>query len=389
MHDKEALFTLLTYDFAIIGAGAAGLNLLMHMLDDPFFADKQIILIDKESKTRNDRTWCFWEIGDGKYDDIIDQSWVSARFVTDNTSKTLDLSPYTYKKLKASDFYEHCKNRLSNYTNVHVCLNVEVKSVEEEKGVVNILTEQNSYKAQMVFDSRIERNVNTDKYTHLLQHFLGWVIETDTPAFDTKAFDMMDFRKNKPDSTSFTYILPESEKRALVEFTLFTSELIEKEEYEHFLKQYLEEVLHLEDYTIKEVESGIIPMADYPFHRASTDRVIKIGTAGSWVKPSSGYSFHNSITNSRKLVAKIKANQAPLSMSGNRLKRFFDSIFLDVLNRYNERGPELFEIMYLKNPPKRILKFLDEETNLLEDLRLISKFPKGIFTKSLFRALFR
>ena len=49
------------YDYIIIGAGASGLLLADAMGQDSFFATKNILLLDKDSKKINDRTWCYWE----------------------------------------------------------------------------------------------------------------------------------------------------------------------------------------------------------------------------------------------------------------------------------------------------------------------------------------
>jgi len=57
-----------TYDYIIIGAGAAGLMLADTMGKDAFFAEKSILLLDKDTKETNDRTWCFWEKGTGLFD---------------------------------------------------------------------------------------------------------------------------------------------------------------------------------------------------------------------------------------------------------------------------------------------------------------------------------
>lgn len=103
----------------------------------------------------------------------------------------------------------------------------------------------------------------------------------------------MDFRLKYKDSTSFTYVLPVSEKEALVEFTFFTPYLTEETIYDEQLKKYIEEYLKITNYTIAETEKGVIPMTDFPFHEDSTPKITKIGTAGSWVKASSGYSFKN------------------------------------------------------------------------------------------------
>ena len=51
------------------GAGCASLSLLMRMIRSGKFTDKKILLIDKEQKNKNDRTWCFWETQNGFFED--------------------------------------------------------------------------------------------------------------------------------------------------------------------------------------------------------------------------------------------------------------------------------------------------------------------------------
>ena len=90
-------------------------------------------------------------------------------------------------------------------------------------------------------------------------------------------------------------------------------------------------------------------MSDFPFHEASTKHILKIGTAGSWVKPSSGYSFKNAQTYSAK-IAELLAKGKPVPTLFSTPKfRLYDSVFLDVLMNKNHLGPMLFEQMYAKN----------------------------------------
>jgi len=53
------------YDYIIAGGGCAGLSLVMRMLKEPQLSTKKILIIDKDSKQLNDRTWCYWEKGEG------------------------------------------------------------------------------------------------------------------------------------------------------------------------------------------------------------------------------------------------------------------------------------------------------------------------------------
>jgi len=77
----------LQYDYIIIGAGAAGLMLADTMGKDAFFAEKSILLLDKDTKETNDRTWCFWEKGAGLFENIIYKEWNHIFFAGKGFSK--------------------------------------------------------------------------------------------------------------------------------------------------------------------------------------------------------------------------------------------------------------------------------------------------------------
>ncbi len=62
-------------DYIILGAGASGLMLAYRMSQDAFFDDKSILIIDKVKNKGNDRTWCYWENGEGEWDYILQKSW--------------------------------------------------------------------------------------------------------------------------------------------------------------------------------------------------------------------------------------------------------------------------------------------------------------------------
>ena len=49
------------FDYVICGGGASGILLANSLVSDSFFSNKKILLVEKDSKAVNDRTWCFWE----------------------------------------------------------------------------------------------------------------------------------------------------------------------------------------------------------------------------------------------------------------------------------------------------------------------------------------
>ena len=104
------------YDIAIIGGGLAGLQLLHALLSDDQLKNQKIILLEKEEKVENDKSWSFWEQGSGKWDDIVHKSWTFAEFNSNSFNKKYDLSPYKYKMIRSADFYAFIKNYFFKYS---------------------------------------------------------------------------------------------------------------------------------------------------------------------------------------------------------------------------------------------------------------------------------
>ena len=375
------------YDYAIIGAGGAGLHLALAMLDDSWFEDKKIIILDKDNKKVNDKTWSFWEKGSGKWDNIVKKSWSKGQFNTKEKSISLSLAPYLYKTLPAIHFYDFARQKILATHHID-WVQEEVSTIHLDK-TIHIIGKKAQYFAKQVFDSRIDKAFEVEKtnYATIQQHFKGWLIETTAPVFDTTTFVMMDFQLKWQNSASFTYVLPFSPTKALVEFTLFTPELIGYDDYDMVLKEYIQEILKIEQYQIAKIEYGVIPMTDYPFQKANRAGMMKIGTAGAHVKPSSGYAFKNMEKVAQKIVDNLKNKRTPEADILNKKFYFYDALYLDVLVNHNELGESIYTDMYSKNSIQQIFRFLDEETSLWEDFKIIISFKFSPFLKALWHYL--
>lgn len=372
------------FEYAIVGAGAAGLNLAIKMAKDPFFSEKNILIIDKDPKNVDDRTWSFWEKGVTEWDSLISKKWNFAEFYTSTEQVDLTLGDYFYKTIRSSNFYAHAKSILDQAPNIQ-WVHDEVVDIQGQE----IIGTTRSHTADHIFDSRVPEVFYKEEknYESLTQHFLGWFIETKTPAFDETKMVMMDYRIKWKDQTSFTYVLPFSPTLALVEFTLFNNEMLSTAEYEEKLKSYISECLQIQDYTIKEVEKGIIPMSNYPFTKHHQKHVSKIGTAGGWVRPSSGYSFKNADRYSQMIVDNIKKGKVPHQGVATSRFRKYDSIFLRVLKDRNDLGEEIFHTLYAKQSSDALFRFLDEESNIFEDAKIMLSLNKKEFRQSLLKTL--
>jgi lycopene beta-cyclase len=378
------------FDYIISGAGASGLSLLMRFIQNPAFSNKKILVVDQAPKDQNDRTWCFWEREPGFFEPIVYHQWQQVYFHSHDYSSLIDLSPYQYKMIRGIDFYNYSYTEASKKDNISFQYG-KVSAMGNEGDRAFILIDEEKIYAEYIFNSIMfsKPKVSSDKF-YLLQHFKGWVLETDAPAFDSTKATFMDFRVSQHHGTTFCYVLPVSANRALIEYTLFTKNLLKPEEYDDGLKNYISTFLNLNDYRVIEEEFGVIPMTNYKFSKGE-GRIVHIGTVGGQTKPSSGYTFRFIQKHSDALIHSLLLNGHPFTKKDLVPARFnfYDTTFLNVLYNNKLPGEKIFTDMFSKNSAERIFKFLDNESNLEDELNILGSLPYMPFTKAALQEIFK
>lgn len=380
-----------TYDYIIAGSGLAGLSLLYGILQEETLNQKQILVIDPASKTQNDRTWCFWEKETGPFESLVCHQWESLQFFSPTVTKKFRMKDYRYKMIQSGDFYRYVLDAVKRYKNVNF-LQEQIEDIKEagEKAVVK--TAQGSYSANYVFNSTSLFYPKMVEENTLLQHFLGWYIRTEEDFFDPKVGTLMDFTLPQTHGTTFMYVLPTSAKEALVEYTLFTEKVLEQEEYEQALKSYMTDKLGITTYKITHSEFGVIPMslAKFPTHLGNNRRIINIGTAGGYTKPSTGYTFQFVQKHMGKLVTQLKNNESPVVTPTFREKMFewYDRTLLEVLLSRRLSGEKIFTSLFGQVDPERILAFLANESGFWEEFKIRNSVPQFPFVYSGMKQLF-
>lgn len=366
------------YDYIIAGSGCAGLSLLHGMLSDSRLLDKKILVIDKDQKQSNDRTWCFWEKEKGPFESIVHHQWKTLEFLTPDFTRQFDLEPYSYKMIRGIDFYKHVMSVSSSFENVDFKYE-SIEHIKDDGELATVKTAVGNYSAPYVFNSTnlFHPEMNTDN--SLLQHFEGWVIRTEKPIFNSDIGTLMDFRLDQKHGTTFMYVLPTSSTEALIEYTLFTEKILEKKEYKDALKDYIGEYLDLETYEVLHTEFGIIPMSLARFERApeDSDRIVNIGTAGGFTKASSGYTFQFIQKNTESILEDLRLGKSPNARAPFREQVFqwYDRTLLDVLISDKMEGRDVFSKIFRKRSPTSILAFLGNESSIWDDLQIMSSLP--------------
>lgn len=374
------------YDFIIAGAGAAGLSLAWHLTHSPQLRQKRILLIDKDPKTANDRTWGYWSKTAEPFDGLASWQFTQAEFISQYHTATFSLAPYQYRVLEGSRFYETVKKWLQQFPQVH-WVQATTERFEPLRSGVRVYTSAGAFEGGWVFNScfldRALKEAAQKKCINLKQHFKGWVIETPLPAFDPQRLRLFDFRTPQQGSFRFFYLIPQSPQRALVEYTLFSGDLLPPATYEKALEHYIQGVLQLTDYRVVEQEWGVIPMTTYNFPQQQSERVINIGSVGGASKASTGYTFWRIQQQCKQLVQQLEWGQAATPASSPMRHRLYDAALLNILDKKGALGEAVFARLFEKNPLPRLLKFLDEETNPAEELRLMHTVDKPLFIHSL------
>ena len=370
------------YDYIIAGSGAAGLSLLIHIMAHPFFTNKRIAVIDQSEKKNNDRTWCFWEKDKGLFDDIVHHRWNYLLFESNYWSGTLQIAPYEYKMIKSTDFYAYVLDAAKHNNHIDF-ITATISKIDTDVRYAYVTCNGETIQADYVFSSLMDLSVHemkalpeNKKYHWLLQHFKGWMIETPTDIFDISTANFMDFRVSQQYGTTFMYLLPLTPNKALVEYTLFTENTLPNEVYENELTNYLKQFVGLAQWKILEEENGIILMTNFPFP-VSKGRIIYIGTAGGQTKPSTGYTFQFIQKHSAAIIDRLVQGKNPALQRNLQQQKFdlYDSTLLQVMQKGLLGGDATFAAIFKACKATSVLRFLDNESTMAEELRIMYSVP--------------
>lgn len=370
------------YNFIIAGGGVSGLSLAYQMAHSQL-ADCSILVIEPRIHSQQDHALSFWTDQPTPFDPIISRSWSRLQVISEDRARSIDLGGYHYNTLRSGDFSNFIRQELSTCPNI-VFLQASVDQIRDGAACAQVWAEGNEFSGQWVFDSRFriaDFDPDTTRYHSLRQHFKGWLIETKDAAFNPNSATLFDFRVPQSRELRFFYVLPYSDRRALVEYVLLSPE-----NYDETIRSYIENTLGVRDYQILSKEGGVTPLSNYPFPRQAGRRVMAIGIQGGRVKPSSGYAFTRIQRDSAAIVRSLVRTGRPFDISGDApFYRFCDSTLLQIMRKHGETVKPIYLALFENNPIDRIFHFLDETASPIENINLMLSLPLRLFWEGLFQ----
>ena len=133
----------------------------------------------------------------------------------------------------------------------------KVRDLADKGDHVSVSTDHGIYTCSEVFSSIFKGNIDKDKHLYVAQHFRGWFIKTAESVFKKDTATFMDFRIDQAGDCRFFYVLPTSETEALVEIAIFSNDVMEPEDYDPLIKDYIKVYLNDLKYEIGELSNLI------------------------------------------------------------------------------------------------------------------------------------
>ena len=378
------------YDYIIAGAGCAGLSLLHYINQDAVLRQKKILVIDRNLKKSNDRTWCFWEEDASEFDHLKTKTWDTISIHQCPNDYYLPTSPFTYKMIEGFRFYEN----IINQAKANPCVEWKEANIQSIKGH-HVIWEGGSASATYIFNSIILYNpvfynsasvdqLNTyakslNQKPFLWQHFKGETIEFANETFEVNTARLMDFNVDQQGATAFMYLLPITRQKALVEYTVFSKEVLQPDMYDIAIKKYLQENYTNQSYNVLHQEFGAIPMTQNNLGNIATDSIIPIGTYGAAVKASTGYAFKFIQDQTKRIAISLSKGMKPNAALPRTRHYFYDAVLLDILFNNKMSGAEIFSRIFAKNKAATVFKFLSNTSSIFDDIKIMRTLPTRLF----------
>ena len=374
------------YDFVFVGLGASNSLILLSLIQKGLHKNKQIAIFETESKSKNDKTYCFWA---GPNDPIVRDLFtiITHRYntiqVNQSSPQNIEKQPYNY--IRSIDLYDHTLKKLNEE---QIKINrMSVNNISCEDEIYSVHTNDHTYYASYIFDSRpptIKLKEKNQVYLH--QSFYGLHIKSSKNVFKENVFEMMNFNVDQNKFTQFIYVIPFSSNEALVELTRFGTDKIDIKYAYSILDNFI--LNDFGSYEILSDESGCIPMTTVINPSNLFKGVLNTGSSANLIKPSTGYGFKNMYSFAKLVSQRIESNKLEkfnkIALDSKARFKFYDKLLLLILLHWPSKGKLIFTSLFKKESILTVFSFLDEKSSLAQELKIFASLPFLPFLKALY-----
>lgn len=373
-------------DLAILGGGCAGLSLALRLAEQPGRC-RRVTVIESRSAYTNDRSWCFWRLGQHRYEPLVKRTWSKVVVRAASRAVHVDCARTPYQLLEAGAFYDHAQEAMAASDAVRLQTGLSVLGPPRPvPGGWRIETSAGGLTAAQVIDTRPPRLPGRGDST-LWQSFLGEEVICDRPVFDPTCVELMDFADDSREVIAFTYVLPLAADRALVETTLFDPRPHGPADLASRQRRAVQRLCADAQTRVVRTEAGILPMGMTLQDAALGSGHLRAGLMSGAARPATGYAFQRIQRWADGCGEALRCGHAPSGHAPDPLlTRLMDRLFLEVLRSHPERGPELFMRLFGRTATPRVVRFMSDRGTFMDRVAVAASLPTGLFLRQLLRS---
>jgi lycopene beta-cyclase len=370
-----------SFDLIIIGGGCAGLSLCSRLIKQGYRGS--VAVLEPRTDYEDDRSWCFWGTGREDFIHLTSHRWGAWRFARkgcEGVKQSADGIGYYY--IRGLDFYRHGLDLIASSDNVTLETDYVVTHLKETEDQVEVATFcRQRFSATYVIDTRPPNPVRKETPV-LYQCFYGAEVDTSLPGIGEDCAGLMTDVRAVNEEIAFSYVLPLSYKRTLLEATRF-SRPATLAPARRDLEIILEEKGLSRSSIIRE-EHGILPMG-MPLEKPNTSRrIFRAGIGGGALRASTGYGFCRIQAWAKACSQSLLATGNPISQAPAGIREhFMDTLFLNVLRNSPEAGVDILEALFSRTDPENLVDFLTENHRLASALNIIRHLPPKPFLREM------
>ncbi len=369
-----------TCDLAILGGGCAGLSLARELAACRY--SKRVLIIEPRTRYEHDRTWCFWAEAEHGLSEMVSKQWRQWHITTANRAINHTGGRLAYQQIRSGDFYQASCKMIARAPNIELRQGLRVERVFEIESQVVFETESGRIAAALVIDTR-PRTPQQDT-AMLWQLFSGGDVESEQACFNPSTAELMQQMTSDATGLKFTYILPMTPHRALVQTTRFALTRYPPEKLDGEFKTDLNRLVK-GCVKLQRWERGCLPMGQAQQRARLSARVVCAGQAAGALRASSGYGFLRIQAWARTTAKELARGRIPLARPfASRLERKMDAIFLKALVRSPGAAADWFADIAATLSGDEFGRFMSQSPSLGLWLKVVSALPKAPFLCAIF-----
>ena len=361
-------------DLIILGGGCAGLSLGLRLAEDPG-ACRRVIIIESRQTYAHDRSWCFWRLAPHRFDALIRHRWPRVAVRSAGRSVVADCRDAPYQMLASGDFYAEACRLIADSSVVSLMLDTAVHGAARRVGARwQVDTNRGPLTANTLIDTRPPTAAANDVL--LWQSFSGQEITCPGSPFDTSTVELMDFAPATDSEVRFTYVLPMTPDRALVETTVFGTQPHSAAALAARQSHAVAQRCNGAPFHVHRSENGVLPMGWRQRQKLPSGGAVCAGVMHGGARPATGYAFERIQRWAHAAAQALRGGRAaPAHRPDPLATRAMDRLLLQVLRARPALGPQLFVELFSRADPARIIRFLSDKGTLADHVAMVAALP--------------